>query len=57
MLGEGFAESEGRELWLNRRFLLGVGREKFLFFMNPICFFIVFHVDNCDIADGFRHVF
>ena len=36
---------------------LGVEREKFLFFMNHICFFIVFHVDNCDIADGFRHVF
>ena len=36
---------------------LGVRREKFLFFMNIICFFIVFYVDNCDIADGFRHVF
>ncbi len=36
---------------------LGVRREIFLFFKNLISFFIVFYVDNCDIADGFRHVF
>ena len=36
---------------------LGVRREIFLFFKNCISFFIVFYVDNCDIADGFRHVF
>ena len=36
---------------------MGVRREKFLFFKNLICFFIVFHVDNADIAEGFRGEF
>ncbi len=54
---ESFAESDERGDAPQIGVSLGVRREKFLFFKNIVCFFIVFHVDNCDIADGFRRMF